>query len=1561
MSLNQDDDESVPQSDDVGSEDGKPQAEGPEIQDELSTELQEVINDPLEDADVIPQLQEDDADDADQREAIPNAVDAVDDDELEKPAQAERPESSLDDTASIPDDTPSIQGSVLSSPRSRTPSLISASSPLRNQSPSSPHRPFDRRFQSRISSSPALTPRARSPNFLASHSRQSSLGSIVFPTVSEPDETAAPWEVIRWTRLKKLSGQLFSEVGKRNFGFPTCLVVTDHIVVGTSRGMVLIFDHQQNHKAIIGAGTKAVENGTVTSLAISADHTTVAAGHSTGHIFTWEISRPGRPFLHILPVDNAKAQARKGDGHIIGSAVVHIGFLGYRRTALVSADDKGMAFSHLATRGMGAVGRTVRTTRVLGRYPEVVARSAKPLKKSSVLAFSPLPLGNVEQKTDGLGLVAMLTPYLLVIVSTTPVAQTQHKSARPKEVAAHSAMTAALAWFPGVKLKGEASETSKAKLAYAWSNILSILEIHEVAPETEDETEKPPELQFLTRNRYKSEEAIVAVQWLSKSVLAALTITQQLLIIEDATMTVNDSFDLLQKNVYHTDLYSQQLQAVIESHDEEDTSMHGVVADAFHMSFRAYKGRLFLLGFNDLWWGALTNWADRLLALMNIGDFIAAIRLATRYYSGHGEKLTIGLPEDADARTSMVGEKLFDMMSASLRYAFGKNQQAGAEIIEKDQLMELAEACMTACLVTDAQDFLFDEVFTWYDEHEQGALFVDVLEPYVLDSRVSTIPPPAVKVLIDHFATTHTPAKLEEIICLLDTTTMDIDQVTNLCMKYNLFDAYIYVWNRALNDFITPLEQLLQLADESQKINGHIKPDFDRLDNAQKIFPYLSLILTSRTYPTSVPMEDDVADLAKSQIYDFLFSAIPSKPQPGTKQRRRSMSGTMPYANLRRILTFDTPSFISSLNEAFEDSFLNSSDDDAPNGTAAHSVTLQRTSYNRQFIVRIMLEVMTAGFDPQDTIYLDMFIARNLPKYPQYMLLSGTTMNEIFVRLCHYPEITMRDDAQLSVEYLLSKYQPSNLQSLIPLLHGAQFYRILKGVYRQERQYAEVISMYFADPEDQELVFDALHEFLGPGSDMPVQQRENVLALMQKHAEDLTQIDITKTSTTVDDVAPALHSHFLDALQDDSFRQFEYLHPLFEMEQTTKKQRRREGSLLELYVRLMCEFNPDDVSDFVETIKEGDLRLSEVLPAMEKTGVIDAAVILEARSGQVRESMKRLTKHLATLQEALRGLLGHEQEAENSSMDHAVDNLLTSIEKYTKVGIWLCQGQSKMSQRPKAASKGRRSSSISQPLSLEETLWLELIDSVVSIARDIPQQPVSQEKSSTVEGGGALTTLRQIIQQVFTALLAATSVPQEPTTGASDFVFLRILRSFLTNAAKVSPSLSELRNVLSSIFSAYAHEESLLSLSNAMLDKDVFVHLDHVKQLRLRGWRPKGQVCEVCRKKLWGPGVGERIWEAWEQKEEARKERRRLKGQIDAAEEDTRGKGKAAALPTAEELASSRGGSSTDLGPIVVFSCRHMYHQKCLSHRQSNEEDQGGVAALQANVQLACPACIAET
>ena len=276
------------------------------------------------------------------------------------------PLASPGDSGSIPDDTPSLAGSRLSSPAR---GLSPTPRRLPSRTASGALQPFERRFESKLSASPTPSPRASSPAFLTPHSRQISLSSQ-FSQISSKDGGAsdddpqAPWEVIRWTKLRKITGQAFSEVGKRNFGRPTCLAVSALIAVGTSKGLILGFDYHQTLKIIIGQGTKAAECGSVTALAISADYSTIASGHANGYMFTWEINRPARPFLQIPPIDrNTLIKAQHPDGHASDCAILHVGFLGTRRTALVSADSGGMAFSHLATRGLGAVTRTIQTTR----------------------------------------------------------------------------------------------------------------------------------------------------------------------------------------------------------------------------------------------------------------------------------------------------------------------------------------------------------------------------------------------------------------------------------------------------------------------------------------------------------------------------------------------------------------------------------------------------------------------------------------------------------------------------------------------------------------------------------------------------------------------------------------------------------------------------------------------------------------------------------------------------------------------------------------------------------------------------------------------------------------------------------------------------------------------------------------------------------------------------------------------------------------------------------------------------------------------------------------------
>ena len=1298
-----------------------------------------------------------------------------------------------------------------------------------------------------------------------------------------------------------------------------------------------------------------MESGAITSVAISADHLIVAGGHANGSIFTWETARASRPFLHIPSLEPSQMVNRTMDGHIPNVAIRHLGFLGSRHTALVSADDRGMAFSHLATRGMGAVGRSVKSTRILGRYPDVVRSSGPAPRPSTVLAFAPLPLGNVERGSDTLGLTAMLTPYILVIVSTTPVARTEHKAARPKEVAEHSAMSGCLAWFPAVKLKvkdpATGSEMSKVKLVYCWSNVLTVLDIDET-PSTEKD--KPSSLSFKPRSRWKAEEAIVAVQWLSRSVLVVLTITQRLIILEDGTMRMTEAFDLVHKHIYHEDLFSKQLHNVVEQLDEEDTSMHGVVADAFYMSFKSYKSRMFLLGFNDVSIGTLSNWADRLIAMMEDGDYIGAIQLATSYYTGEADKLTIGLPEDQDLRHSMVQDKLLEIMTASLKFAFSHRQKQDAAA-DKRNLKDLADACFEACLSIGDTDFLFDEAYEWYEDGDTEGIFLETLEPHILEKTITSIPPTVIKAMITHFVTSGMESRLEEMICHMDTGTFDIDQITTLCKQHNLYDALIYVWNKAIGDYITPLIDLLTLLiplvqNGDYFATGNIMEDPIYGVNALKMFPYMSYTFTGRVYPTGEALGEEESLNAKAELYWFIFSGKTITWPKGSKKvfltnPNGKAEPSFPY--LRMILKFDAPSFLSALNEAFEDSFLNHTPEREVNGGSTRDLSEERLfglSVNRQYIITILLEVMnTNDFASEDTIYLDMFIARNLPKFPQYLLLSGTALHKVLAGLCNYPGEDLADDAQLSAEYLLSVYHPPDILALVPLFRKASFYRVLKSVYKIDKQFNKLIETHFEDPNDREDVFDCIADCLRPQSGLTRRQTKDVHDVIESHAGELGRLDPTKAAESIELYAPALHQSLLDSLQDDPEVQYRYLHTIIEPDV-------KEGDLVKLeskhefmerYVQLMCRFDSAHVADFVETVQSSDLRLDQVLPFMEESGVVDAAVILMSRDGQIREAMNRLVEHLRKLESALLGLLGNSTEDMQAiPAGEAAGDLLEALQKYTNVGIWLCKGQIKPSLSRSHALSTRKKPSSKSDLSPDETLWLDLIDITVQITRSVTTSLMDLTPSPTpaLNPNPLLEQLRPLVQHTFTALLTSTS--SNPSLS-----FLRILRAFLTRASLSSPNLSDLRTVLASIFSAYAYEESILALANRLLDKDLFVNVSVATARRQRGWRPRGSTCEGCGRRVWGPGVAGNVWGKWEAREEAsvKAKKERSLEMTGAAVERGKGRSHTRNISKASVVEVSREGEGeeveVDLGPLVVLACRHIYHQACLEEIQVEGEE----------------------
>jgi len=254
--------------------------------------------------------------------------------------------------------------------------------------------------------------------------------------ITPDDSPNVPWEVVRWTKLRRIEKQALSEIGKRKFGTATVMTVSAVIAVGTTKGLVLIFDFRQNLKHVIGVNTKglshpsyedsdvvrlAAQSGPVTALALSADHTVLLCGHSMGECFTWDLSKPAQPHSHTSALTPEQISQSKRDGHLTGTAILHVDFLGLRHGAFVTADETGMAFVHTLSRKL--IVANVSTQRILGRYPEQLgstSRPIKPHKPSCVLGMRGLPFGSVKFITDEMQLVALLSPYKVSFAQARP-------------------------------------------------------------------------------------------------------------------------------------------------------------------------------------------------------------------------------------------------------------------------------------------------------------------------------------------------------------------------------------------------------------------------------------------------------------------------------------------------------------------------------------------------------------------------------------------------------------------------------------------------------------------------------------------------------------------------------------------------------------------------------------------------------------------------------------------------------------------------------------------------------------------------------------------------------------------------------------------------------------------------------------------------------------------------------------------------------------------------------------------------------------------------------------
>ncbi|KAK0535831.1 hypothetical protein OC835_002247 [Tilletia horrida] len=632
-------------------------------------------------------------------------------------------------------------------------------------------------------------------------------------------------------------------------------------------------------------------------------------------------------------------------------------------------------------------------------------------------------------------------------------------------------------------------------------------------------------------------------------------------------------------------------------------------------SFKVHEGRAFLLGSKDLLAGTALSWTDRILTLVSSGDFLAAIELAQRFYEGKAPGSVIGLPSDRAEQKRIVGRKLRDLMAASASYAFSPARLTDSTHVTPDgrgvdrtPLFEgMARVCALACLALDDLGFLFGDLYELYAENGIEGIFVGQMEEFIVSGRMRTLPTDVVQRLVAFRKASGDYALAERIIYHVDPLCLDLDQSIGLCLEQRLYDALIYVYTEAMDDFTGPLVELIELmkrvlyppsvegsedGTSSSILNSsgggpngtQGKTAEQDTSDAYTLFAYLSAGLTGYAYPSHKPYPPERALQAKRALYGFVFAGA-CVMWPQGKGGRLVLSlpedATEPtYPYLRLLLHFDADALLEVLEAAFEDSFLNDDDDEDEEGARGKAARV----HTRQKIVDLLLHIAeedaqartSSGEDDDDEendgeehdglalrTSISIFVARNAPKFPQFVRLAQEQVDAVFEALTtSAPDAGNHEERQLATEYLLSSYKVADGDRLLELLEQAGFWRLLQDALRRERRWDRLIEIYIGelraelDAEDESgeqlgddvdnvgperPIFAQLEQILGRAIRERTSWLDELGPRITEATPTLLRADVIRTVALIERFFPARHHEALEELAGNELAQLAYL------------------------------------------------------------------------------------------------------------------------------------------------------------------------------------------------------------------------------------------------------------------------------------------------------------------------------------------------------------------------------------------------------------------------------------
>ncbi|XP_019737442.1 vacuolar protein sorting-associated protein 8 homolog [Hippocampus comes] len=664
-------------------------------------------------------------------------------------------------------------------------------------------------------------------------------------------KAAVHGSVLRHSMLQGISAQIVSAADKVDAGLPTAITVAGVIVVGTSHGLALVFDNNQALRLCLGTKTTGAEFGAISALSINNDCSRLLCGFAKGQITMWDLA-------------NGKLLRTITDAHPPGTAILHVKFTD-DPTLAVCSDSGGSVFELAFRRVMGMRSCDSRCL-FSGSKGEVCCieplRACPDFSDHPITHYSLLALASLTKI-----LVIGLKPSLKVWM-TFPYSKSDPSSV-PQ-----------LAWqFVSVQM------AVNPFLAFCKGDTVHFLMI---------KREEMGAIHVIKQRHIHLSCDIISLNWINGRTLVLIDSHEKLQVVDRPSQEILEILDL------------EQVQLVYNSRHFKSLATGGNVSQALalvgekacYQSISSYAGQIVCLGTKSAHSMTLRTWRERIDCLLKQEHFVEALSLAWSFHE-RTAKAVVGLCVDPFKRKGIVGDKMVEILFQFADHAMKRCPEQGRIQVMEQHFHDVIPILIDFCLLLQRTDLLFDQLYARLVENVVAkGVFLEALESYIVMDRLGHLPTPIMKDLLAHYHSNGLMDNLERCIVRLDVTSLDIQQVVQVCWANQLYDAMIYVFNSGMNDYITPMEKLFAVIGPPLREGRSLTAKEVVMGN--KLLVYISCCLAGRAYPLGDIPEDLVVQV-KIQVFEYLILLHAGE------------SSSDAYPLIHTLLHFDTREFLNVL------------------------------------------------------------------------------------------------------------------------------------------------------------------------------------------------------------------------------------------------------------------------------------------------------------------------------------------------------------------------------------------------------------------------------------------------------------------------------------------------------------------------------------------------------------------------------------------------------------------------------------------------------------------------